>query len=287
MAISYRVSEIKRLIVILDKYFGVGVGYFGDIDLQLLLMKDSLTEEEDVVKEFNQYIEGPEFVDLWNDCLGEFDDKLETEIYCDALFFLANIVHSKPYYGRKKSLIDNAIYDEVLYQTSVRKELLQLYIFVNRKTDNVEDRLTIKCHGRNLTLNNSFGWFTERMVNYYMSQYLPDIATVEDAKRELKSYNRKVGLKIEDERIPAIIYGLYYLLHDVLLLKKKLPLGICKFIHGFLKLVGCTKQELVDPINFRADIRYFVESKTPHRFHYNKVQKGSMDLLANAGKKQF
>lgn len=266
--IYYKTLDIRRLIPVLDKYFGLGIGYFS-VDLQFLLQKEFLSqEEEDKEWEFIHFVQPDEFKMKWIECFGNIYIE---PIYMEALYFFANIIHSEVYYAREESICDGVHQDDIMYWECVRKDLLKLYIFVNDPEIKKTQSLVVQHLTGKLELENHDGWFINRMSADYLSKYLSDITSIEQARKELQSYNKVAGQKVRDKREPVIMCGLYYLIHDTLQLKSKIPNNLCEFIYWFLDAVDCPTSDEYDNLKFRSRLRHFLPREQLYRFNFPEI----------------
>ena len=160
------------------------------------------------------------------------------------------------------------------YHQTMRRELLELYLFcqetpVRSKMTN-EIILTInkgvKNFHRKIIIPNYSNWMLRSALSNYCKEHLGNIHSAEDARRELKRY-QKAGRTSSNPIADCIIYGTYAMFKDAAKDKKATSTGLCKIITNYLcHLDMITEDEAVDEQLVAGRIKYMLKMDKKPRF---------------------
>lgn len=227
--------------------------------------------ENNIQIEFDTY--NPQF---WRDSFNQY------EIIKKPIFISSLIVATHFYIQIDDAPEINSeeveFYDENrdIYKDHVRKEMLQLYNFVNDwKKSPFEFPMVLKCGSKKLQLDNKNNWiFTA--INNYLDEYLR-IEDVETSQLELElNYSTKTGRKANNQYQTIFIYGIDKLFQDITK-SDEISNDECRFIRDYLKYVGLPISEDGfdhddDIKNIRSRIRYLRKTNyQPNWFENNDL----------------
>ena len=194
-----------------------------------------------------------------------------------ALLLLAIVIIDKDV-DLVKSVMDEELRDNasVLFEESIRPQMLKLYIFSHSKEflDNPQQKILLSVgKTQSCSINNTDAWFTARMVGEYLKRFIPEITSVEAAKEELSYYEKvikgKKGRGYNDYRANVIMLGTTHLFRHFHVFYQKLPDTLCFFISDFLLYTGIFTQSKRDnfyPENIRSQVSYMESRKSPVKF---------------------
>ena len=173
----------------------------------------------------------------------------------------------------------------------VRKDLLKLYIFINQKQPRTADarKLTLKHSLDKIDIENYDNWFTQNLLKDYLTLYLSDVHSVEQAEEELKTYKKKAGRKASDPRIPAILYGLFRIVNDHEKTTSPQSDALCEFIITYLQFLGLIEEDThIDNQWIRAQINYIKTRPEPPKLEFRDVAyRCSLEELKGSGKRLY
>lgn len=263
------VSQLMPCIDVLNEYFGLGIRYFDSaIQFQYDMnysKGNPIPEEDDWEVYIPCYVEFEKVYKLLENA-GLSKDKGNEKGIMDILAILANLIYDKEY-EKVRQAIREAPGDEAMQYEDVRKDLLNLYMFVNDPSTFLDREITIQHTTGKVKVENCYGWFTRRMLKEYLDRYLPDITSVEQAKQELDSYKKSAGRKSADAREQVLMCGIYRMFHEQTEMKDDLPDRLCEFIFEYLKLIKVYDDEKVlDTGIIRPTIRHHVKKPVQPKF---------------------
>ena len=282
------VSQLMPCIDVLNEYFGLGIRYFDSaIQFQYDMnysKGNPIPEEQDWEVYIPYYVEFEKVYKLLENA-GLSKDKGNEKGIMDILAILANLIYDKEY-EKVRQAIREAPGDEAMQYEDVRKDMLNLYMFVNDPSTFLDREITIQHATGKVKVENYYGWFTRRMLKEYLDRYLPDITSVEQSKEELGSYRKQAGRKSADEREQILIYGIYRMFHEQTEMKDDLPDRLCEFIFEYLKLIKVYDEEKVlDMSNMRPAIRYIIKKPVQPKFglgyELKKIDKSELGRRLN------
>lgn len=267
-----KASELMPYIDLMSEYFGLGASYF-DTSLQVLYSRYHTTgkpipDDKDTDTLLQIHINWEHFIKLV-DTMG-ITYETHHPIY-EMLYILANLIYDKKY-GEVIERIEQSEWEdsfaaESLQYDIIRKDMLNLYLFINNPDNHLYKELSIKHFTGIVKLENRFGWFTKRLLKDYLAKYLPDITTVQQAEEELKLYRATAGRKYADEREMVLTYGIYKLFHDNVEMDSDLPNNLCQFIFDYLKLIKVYDDNVIlGESEMRAKIRYIIKKPVQPKF---------------------
>ena len=296
--VCYPTSYFIECMELLEKYFNVGIGYL-PFNMQSKLQEQTFAGY-DIALDFAKDDYTHLFIDL-----PDGEEMADTKII-HSLLLLGLLIGKDSYYNRfnvdYNKLWDAGLENEIMNEI-VRKEQLKLYEFIkNASVDSDGTMITLKCTVRKgdkenthkVTIQNHFRWFTENLMGKYFSEYLPDIKTTEEARKELDRNKRKRGRQTADIRTNAVTYGIFRLFHEW----KNMTTtnDLCKFIVDYLKFFGMIEENDVY-INrewVRSQIRNFGKLDNPPRLehippirHLDLNNEDDMKILNDSGKQTF
>ena len=162
---------------VLNEYFGLGIRYFDSaIQFQYDMnysKGNPIPEEDDWEVYIPYYVEFEKVYKLLENA-GLSKDKGNEKGIMDILAILANLIYDKEY-EKVRQAIREAPGDEAMQYEDVRKDLLNLYMFVNDPSTFLDREITIQHTTGKVKVENCYGWFTRRMLKEYLDRYLPDI----------------------------------------------------------------------------------------------------------------
>ena len=266
------VSQLMPCIDVLNEYFGLGIRYFDSAIQSQYDMNYSkgnpIPEEDDWEVYIPCYVEFEKVYKLLENA-GLSKDKGNEKGIMDILAILANLIYDKEY-EKVRQAIREAPGDEAMQYEDVRKDLLNLYMFVNDPSTFLDREITIQHTTGKVKVENCYGWFTRRMLKEYLDRYLPDITSVEQAKEELDSYRKRAGRKSADAREQVLIYGIYRMFHEQTEMKDDLPDRLCEFIFEYLKLIKVYDiEDTLDMSNMRPTIRHIIKKPEQPKFGFS------------------
>lgn len=272
LVVPIMVSQLMPCIDVLNEYFGLGIRYFDSaIQFQYDMnysKGNPIPEEQDWEVYIPYYVEFEKVYKLLENA-GLSKDKDNEKGIMDILAILANLIYDKEY-EKVRLAIREAPGDEAMQYEDVRKDLLNLYMFVNDPSTFLDREIAIQHATGKVKVENYYGWFTRRMLKEYLDRYLPDITSVEQAKQELDSYRKQAGRKSADEREQVLIYGIHRMLHEQTEMKDDLPDRLCEFIFEYLKLIKVYDEEKVlDMSNMRPTIRHIIKKPEQPKFGFS------------------
>lgn len=104
---------------------------------------------------------------------------------------------------------------ETFFTMKLQKDLLKLYIYHKEKPKDIPTELTIKYgKGKAVRLENCYNWFENVLLAEHFKKFLPDIKSVEDAKKALNRINRATD-KLSRPLMYHFIYGTYSMIADM------------------------------------------------------------------------
>ena len=268
-ALPIKVSRLMPYIDMLNEYFGLGIRYFDSaIQFQYDMNYSKgkpIPEDQDTEVLLPLYVEF-ETVRSMLENAGLSTDNGTHLGMMSTLALLANLIYDKEYEKVVQAIWESAC-DEAMQYEAVRKDLLGLYLFLNDPSTFLDREITIQHATGKVKLQNCYGWFTRRMLKDYLDRYLPDITSMEQARRELGSYRKQAGRKSEDEREQILICGIYRMFHENTEMRSDLPDRLCEFIFEYLKLIKVyDKDDILDMSTMRPTIRYIVKKPVQPKF---------------------
>lgn len=268
-AMPIKVSQLMPYIDLLNEYFGLGIRYF-DSTIQFQYDMNyskgkKMPEEQDWEVYIPLYVEF-ETVDKMLERAGLSKDNSTHQGIMDLLAILANLIYDKEY-EKVRLAIRESPGDEAMQYEDVRKDLLNLYLFINDPSTFLDREMSIQHATGKVKLQNFYGWFTRRMLKEYLDRYLPDITSLEQAKEALNAYKKQAGRKSADEREQILIYGIYRIFHEQTEMDSDLPDRLCEFIFEYLKLIKVYDEEdVLDMSTMRPTIRYIIKKPVQPKF---------------------
>ena len=104
---------------------------------------------------------------------------------------------------------------ETYFTMRLQKDLLKLYIYHKEKPKDIPTELTIKYgKGKTVRLENSYNWFENVLLAEHFKKFMPDIKTVEDAKKALNRIDHATD-KLSRPLMYHFIYGTYSMIADM------------------------------------------------------------------------
>ena len=273
---QFKASMIMPDIDFMDEYFGLGAQFFST---EVHYLHDiyyskgkPIPDSLDIDVTIPIYFKSDIFVDLFQRAGIDQDVTMENESLF-AFYLFTNLIYGNGYEDGIQTIIDS-IDDETLQYRQVRKDLLKLYLFINDPCTKPDKPISIQHLTGTVKLDNSFGWFTRRLLTEYLAEYLPDITSLEQAKQELDGYKKQAGRKSADGREQVLIYGLYRIIHEHSKMDSDLPDKLCEFIFEYLKLVKVyDDEEVLDMSIMRPTIRYIIKKPEQPKFGFSgKIQ---------------
>jgi hypothetical protein len=282
----------KELVALLDEYFGIDYGYF-TTEIRRL---DSWSVEADSpdieALESDKYllfvhsIDFSEFSKILNIVKEEDDSDINIT---HVLFLLAHIIKDKDYF-KIMDFINEMAEDYLKYRV-VREDLLKLYVWLNDPKTKIDQKLTLKHAMGNIEIENFDGWFTRNLLEGYLDKYLSDITTIEQAESELLTYKGRKGRKVNDRRVPVIMYGIFRMLNDQKKMKSPQSDSLCKLIIEYLKYIGVFDDDTnVDNQWIRAQLKYISTKPEPPKFErLGVLKKTTLEEMEekNTGRKLY
>lgn len=267
------ISELMPYIDILDEYFGLGALFFSPTIQYLHGMyyseKKPIPEEMDTEILIPVYVQSEDVYSLLERAGLKRDNRRDYLVVMFTLYLLANLIYDREYEKGLQAVYES-IGDETLQYRQVKKDLLKLYLFLNDPMTRLDRPVSIQHATGTVKLDNSFGWFTRRMLKGYLAEYLPDITSVEQAKEELESYKKRAGRKSADAREQVLIYGIYRMFHEQTEMKDDLPDRLCEFIFEYLKLIKVYDiEDTLDMSNMRPTIRHIIKKPEQPKFGFS------------------
>ena len=120
---------------------------------------------------------------------------------------------SEAYQMDMNYLLDESI--ETFFEARTRKDLLKLYIYHKEKPKDIPTGLTIKYgKGRSIRLENSYNWFENVLLAEHFKKFLPDIKSLEDAKKALDRTDHATD-RLSRPLMYHFIYGTYSMISDM------------------------------------------------------------------------
>lgn len=270
--IQIKTKDFLEAISLTEEFFGINLPYFhAEVDGCPGYPE---TLDADAIH-INTTIDLDEFDMLFtsNFKRKKFDN---VEIY-HALLLLAIVIKDKDV-NLVKSIMDEETRDtaSVLFEESIRPQMLKLYIFTHSKEINDAPQPIIQLSvgkSHSCTISDIDKWFSARMVNAYLKKYLPEITSVELAEEELSKYSKKElskkGRTHNDFRNNVCMMGTTQLFNRFQVFSKKLPDELCYFIADFLVFVGTLTKAEKDrfyPQKIHTQVRYMEFRKLPVKF---------------------
>ena len=272
LVVPIMVSQLMPCIDVLNEYFGLGIRYFDStiqFQYDMNYSKGKPIPEEDDWEVYIPYHVEFEKVYKLLENAGLSKDKGNEKGIMDILAILANLIYDKEY-EKVRVAIKESPGDEAMQYEDVRKDLLNLYMFVNDPSTFLDREITIQHATGKVKLDNCYGWFTRRMLKEYLDKYLPDITSVEQAKQELDSYKKSAGRKSADAREQVLMCGIYRMFHEQTEMKDDLPDRLCEFIFEYLKLIKVYDiEDTLDMSNMRPTIRHIIKKPEQPKFGFS------------------
>ena len=269
--IQIKTKDFLDAISLTKEFYGINLPYFHSEVENCPGYPQVLDVEQICV---NTTIDLDEFDKLFVDNFGREYDNMD--IY-RALLLLAIVIMDKDV-NLAKSIMDEELRDtaSILFQETIRPQMLTLYIFTHSKEflDNPQQKIQLSVgKTQSCSINNTDVWFTARMVGEYLKRFIPEITSVETAKKELGYYEvekkGKKGRVPNDYRANVIMLGTTHLFRHFHVFSKKLPDILCYFILDFLVYTGIrthSERDVLSPQNIRSQVRYMESRKSPVKF---------------------
>lgn len=268
-AMSVKLSQLMPYIDMLNEYFGLGIRYF---DTTVQYQYDmNYSKGKPIPEEYDAELLLPLHVDFETvfgmlEKAGLSRDNGTHIGMMSTLALLANLIYDREYEKVIQAIWESR-WDEAMRYEDVRKDLLSLYLFINDSGTFLDREITIQHATGKVRVQNSYGWFTRRMLMDYLDRYLPDITSAEQARRELDGYRKQAGRKSSDEREQVLIYGIYRMFHENTEMKADLPDRLCEFIFDYLKLIKVYDDgDVLDMSTMRPTIRYIIKKPVQPKF---------------------
>lgn len=263
-------STLKQLLVWLEEYFGITIGYFRT-EIERMIRKEGLRLTDIEALELDKTLLFVHSFDLEKfDTLFKLikeDDDNDGSIMI-ILYLIAVIMIDKGYYNILDAITEQIDTEPFRYKM-VREDLLNLYIWLKDPQTKLEQKLALKHMTGSIKIKNSFGWFTRNLLTKYLDEYLPDIKTIEEAKTELLTYKKNSGRPTDDFRVNVITYGIYRMFNDLKKMNSPQSDSLCEFIIEYLKFIGILDEDTkVDNQWVRAQIKYISSKPEPPKFEY-------------------
>ena len=291
LVVPIMVSQLMPCIDVLNEYFGLGIRYFDSaIQFQYDMnysKGNPIPEEQDWEVYIPYYVEFEKVYKLLENA-GLSKDKGNEKGIMDILAILANLIYDKEYEKVRRAIRESPG-DEAMQYEDVRKDLLNLYLFINDPSTFLDREISIQHATGKVKLQNFYGWFTRRMLKEYLDRYLPDITSLEQAKEALNAYKKQAGRKSADEREQILIYGIYRIFHEQTEMESDLPDRLCEFIFEYLKLIKVyDAEDVLDMSTMRPTIRYIIKKPVQPKFGFSgKMQRISLEELSRTGTKLY
>lgn len=120
---------------------------------------------------------------------------------------------SEEYQDYINDLLNDSI--ETYFTMRLQKDLLKLYIYHKEKPKDIPTELTIKYgKGKTVRLENSYNWFENVLLAEHFKKYLPDIKSLDDAKKALNRIDHATD-KLSRPLMYHFIYGTYSMIADM------------------------------------------------------------------------
>lgn len=104
---------------------------------------------------------------------------------------------------------------ETYFTRRLQKDLLKLYIYHKEKPKDIPTGLTIKYgKGKTVRLENCYNWFENVLLAEHFKKYLPDIKSLDDAKKALNRIDHATD-KLSRPLMYHFIYGTYSMIADM------------------------------------------------------------------------
>ena len=266
---SVKLSQLMPYIDMLNEYFGLGIRYFDTTVQYQYDMNYSkgkpIPEEYDTELLLPLYVEFETVYSMLEKAGLSRDNGTHIGMM-STLALLANLIYDREYEKVIQAIWESR-WDEAMRYEDVRKDLLSLYLFINDSGTFLDREITIQHATGKVRVQNSYGWFTRRMLRDYLDRYLPDIISAEQARRELDGYRKQAGRKSSDEREQVLIYGIYRMFHENTEMKADLPDRLCGFIFDYLKLIKVyDDDDILDMSTMRPTIRYIIKKPVQPKF---------------------
>lgn len=266
---SVKLSQLMPYIDMLNEYFGLGIRYFDTTVQYQYDMNYSkgkpIPEEYDTELLLPLYVEFETVYSMLEKAGLSRDNGTHIGMM-STLALLANLIYDREYEKVIQAIWESR-WDEAMRYEDVRKDLLSLYLFINDSGTFLDREITIQHATGKVRVQNSYGWFTRRMLRDYLDRYLPDIISAEQARRELDGYRKQAGRKSSDEREQVLIYGIYRMFHENTEMKADLPDRLCEFIFDYLKLIKVYDDgDVLDMSTMRPTIRYIIKKPVQPKF---------------------
>ena len=120
---------------------------------------------------------------------------------------------SEEYQDMMNDLLNDNI--ETFFTMRLQKDLLKLYIYHKEKPKDIPTGLTIKYgKGKAVKLENCYNWFENVLLAEHFKKFMPDIKTVEDAKKALNRIDHATD-RLSRPLMYHFIYGTYSMIADM------------------------------------------------------------------------
>ena len=120
---------------------------------------------------------------------------------------------SDEYQDMMNDLLNESI--ETFFEKRLQKDLLKLYIYHKEKPKDIPTGLTIKYgKGKAVRLENCYNWFENVLLAEHFKKFMPDIKTVEDAKKALNRIDHATD-RLSRPLMYHFIYGTYSMIADM------------------------------------------------------------------------
>lgn len=270
--ITLRTEDFLNAIALTEEFYGINLPYFHAEVEGCPGYPESLGTD---AIHINTTIDLDMFDELFSSNFKN-NDFNNVEIY-RALLLLAIVIKDKDV-NLVKSIMDEETRDtaSVLFEESIRPQMLKLYIFTHSKEflDNPHQKIQLSVgKTQSCYISNTDVWFTARMVGEYLKRFIPDITSVEVAKKELSYYEMetkgKKGRGYDDYRANVIMLGTTHLFRHFHVFSKKLPDTLCYFILDLLVYTGIythSQREVLLPQNIWSQVRYMESRNSPVKF---------------------
>ncbi len=234
-----KASFLIKVEPLLNEYFGISYGYFED---EISTMKNYPEKveigESATLKALEQpdeqFILSTSFdLDDYNSLFQNIEEEDDADqSIAKVLLLLAYIVMEKDF-GHLGE--DNPDVTDQWEYNIVREDLLRLYVFANTHKPKTREgkKISIKHSQGDVPIDNYNNWFTEKLLKDYMATYLADVISVKQAEEELKTYKKRAGRKIKDNRVLIITYGIYRMFNEQKKMKSPMSDSLCNFIFSY------------------------------------------------------
>lgn len=269
--IQIKTQDFLEAISLTEEFYGINLPYFHCEVEGCPGYPESL--DADAIH-INTTIDLDKFDRLFTSNFG--DEFNIVEIY-RALLLLAIVIKDKDV-NLVKSIMDEETRDtaSVLFEESIRPQMLKLYIFTHSKEflDNPQQKIQLSVSkSQSCTISDMDAWFSARMVNAYLKKFIPEITSVDLANEELSQYDKKgtskKGRPFNNFRNNVCMLGTTHLFKRFHVFSKKLPDALCYFIADFLSFAGTLtdpEREILYPQKIRSQVRYMESGKSPVKF---------------------